>query len=373
MDILLYSQMGRGKGGGESVFEKISNGLEMRGHKVTRLYYDSDQCVGCYKFYNGGYNLFLYMPPKLKMFLHPKFLYRFIASFVGLFFFLYRNRPKVVNYHYFMASSFYFVLFKKIFGYRLILSCHGSDVHTIEGVKRYLAPFILNQVDLVTGVSKSLIKKLKRKIPGNYKTQVIYNGVDIEFWSNNKSCPRRQDSEEGLFIVSVGSLKPVKGHDVLLNAFQEVIRTYSKYISLNIIGEGPNKYLYKQFISKKNLSNYIHLKGWLTPEEVREELNKASIFVFPSRKEGFGLALVEAMAAGLPIIASDTGGIPEILKDTEALLVPTESPNDLADAIIKALTNLKWRSKAMISSQRCAQRFGWEETINQYEQVLVFN
>jgi len=307
------------------------------------------------------------VPPTWKSFFRPTYAYRFLCSLIALFWFLRRTDPDVVNQHFFTATAFHFALLKPVFGYRLVLSCHGSDVEHIRAMHRRAAPFILSQTDAVTCVSQSLVDTLEKQVPELPATHVIPNGIDYDFWHTDED-PSGVRQEKHL--VSVGSLKCVKGHDVLIRAFSDVLGEHPD-ATLRLVGEGPKRSEYEKMVVQLGLADHIDFAGWLPSEEVRTSLEEAAVFVFPSRHEGFGIALLEAMATGCPVVASEVGGIPEVAREADAVLVPPEDSKALAEAINAVLRDNSWRETARASAVERADQFTWTSAVERYEDCLT--
>lgn len=171
-------------------------------------------------------------------------------------------------------------------------------------------------------------------------------------------------------IVTVGTLKSAKGHDTLICAFRIVAGKHPK-AELTIVGGGLRRNKYQALINQLGLSEKVQITGWKKLKEVRSILNKASLFVFPSRSASFGIALVEAMAMGLPIVASTAGGIPEVVGEAEVKLVPPNSPGGLSRAIHTALEDKLWRNVSGRFAQARAGVFSWEYVLDAYERLLL--
>lgn len=362
----MYSQVGKGQGGAEAVFEDVANGLEQRDIDVCRVYSDYSIPAGVIRDGDNARFIALGMPPTWKSFFRPTYTYRFFASLIGAYRLLWHVQPDVVNIHFFMTSSLHFALLKALFDYRLVISCHGSDTIGFRGMKKRVSPFILERADVITCVSKAVVDQLKNEVPGTYDTKVIYNGIDIDFWSDED-----QDSEKiAGRVVSVGALKEVKGHDVLIRAFRKVVDG-TPDASLQIVGDGPERERYESLINDLGLSQHVTITGWLSKEEVRDKLHRASLFVLPSRNEGFGLALVEAMAVGMPVVASNVGGITEVTEGTGARLVTPDNEDELAESLIAALKDTKWRQNATQEGIERVQALSHSATVDQYKSALA--
>lgn len=171
-------------------------------------------------------------------------------------------------------------------------------------------------------VSEAAVRQ-GRKLPFmGKKLSVIHNGVhDIEFMSRANARARLlPDSTHSLWIGTIAELHPVKGLDKLVKAFEHVAPDFPDS-ELVIIGEGDERSRLERLITSLGLSGRAHLAGHVS--RAAELLPAFDIFVLPSRSEGLGYVLLEAGAASLPVVATDVGGIPEIIEDhATGLLVP---------------------------------------------------
>ncbi|MFN2556626.1 MAG: glycosyltransferase [Nitriliruptorales bacterium] len=150
--------------------------------------------------------------------------------------------------------------------------------------------------------------------------QVVHNGVpDLG--------PVEPTPHDGVVLVAVGRLNAQKGFDILLEALRRLAG-----VRLVIVGGGEEHDALTRQADRLGLSDRVRITGWT--ERVRDFLSQGDIFVLPSRSEGFPLAILEAMLAGLPVVASGVGGVPESVQDGETgFLVPKDDPERLAAAL----------------------------------------
>jgi glycosyltransferase involved in cell wall biosynthesis len=181
------------------------------------------------------------------------------------------------------------------------------------------------------------------------KTLVIYNGVDEKRFSKIKNSSLLKaklglDSDE-LVIGTVSSLFPHKGHKFLFEAAPLILAAFPSTRFL-IVGDGVLRRELENRAEELNLSSRVIFAG--TRKDVPDLLSLMDIFVLPSSiREGLGISIIEAMAAEKPVVATDIGGIPEVVKDGQTgLLVPPRNPAALARAIIELL-NDPGKAKAM--------------------------
>jgi glycosyltransferase involved in cell wall biosynthesis len=274
-------------------------------------------------------------------------------------------KPEVVNCHFIDFRSIYFAILKPFFNYKLVLTCHGSDIVQPSRLDQSVLPFLFWASDHVVGVSSFLVEKASRFANIAKKSTTIYNGIDVEFWSSTD-----RDGTPPPVIISVGSLVSVKGHDILVDAFKYV-QSRLPDSELVLVGSGEMEKPLKKQAESLGLAENVTFTGWLEKREIRRFHERASVFALPSRSEGLGIALLEAMAAGLPCVAADVGGIPEVISDsTVGTLVPPNDSEALAHALLEILKDRKRASRLAHNARQRAKAFSWKNTLDQYEDVF---
>ena len=176
------------------------------------------------------------------------------------------------------------------------------------------------------------------------RVQTIYNGLDIVDWN---TPPKPANNSGKVVVTTVGNIRRVKGHDVFIKAAAVIAQRFPS-VSFNIAGDvlEPDYFSELQdLVSTLGLSNCFHFVGGIT--NLREHLSTSDIFVLPSRSEGFSNAIVEAMAASLPVVATNVGGNAEAVEDgVTGFIVPSDDPAALSAAIIRLISNPS-QAKAM--------------------------
>ena len=211
---------------------------------------------------------------------------------------------------------------------------------------------------IITLTEKEIKEHLELGIGHAAQFKCVYNGIDIANYT--KAIDRAEErlklniAPNAIVLTTVGRLVSIKGQVYLLEAVSKTVdyfRSRDKDFRCLIIGEGELKGSLEEKVQEFGISENVHFLGHQS--DVSPYLQLSDIFVLPSLNEGFGLVIIEAMAAGLPIIASNVGGIPEIVDDgTEGLLVPSEDANKLAEAIIKIADNTELISKMSFACKR---------------------
>jgi glycosyltransferase involved in cell wall biosynthesis len=194
--------------------------------------------------------------------------------------------------------------------------------------------------------------------------ETVYNGIDMAEW-NTVSRPAKVP---GAFVVAtVGNIRRVKGHDIFVKAAASVAVQFPQ-VSFNIAGDvlEPDYFAELQtLIGDLKLSDRFHFVGGV--KNLREYLSTADIFILPSRSEGFSNAIVEAMAASLPIVATDVGGNTEAVNDgVSGLIVPSEDPAALAAAITQLLSDPpKAREMGAAGKKLASEKFTTDAMMHQ--------
>jgi glycosyltransferase involved in cell wall biosynthesis len=214
----------------------------------------------------------------------------------------------------------------------------------------------------MVAVSHDLRRFLEERIGiAHDRITVIHNGVDM-IQRGSLDQVRRLKSEFGVgenaFVIGiVGSLYPIKGHAYLFHALRSVLLHHPK-TQLLVIGQGDLEQTLKRKVSELGIEQAVSFLG--LRNDVPRVLSLLDLFVLPSLSEGLSVALLEAMSAGVPVIASKVGGNPEIVVDGETgYLVPPERSEELASRIIELMSN---RESTRLLGERGRERVAREFT-----------
>lgn len=214
------------------------------------------------------------------------------------------------------------------------------------------------------------------------KVRVVYDGIPIEeFQKTGSGVSIRSQfgfSRDTFLVGEIGMVTGIKGYEELVKAASIVRQTISNVKFIGIGGNLKSDLTYQhkllELINNLNLQDVFILTGYR--HDVAEILSELDLLVLPSHSEGFGLVLVEAMAAGKPVIGTKVGGIPEIIEDgITGFLIPPHSPDKLAQAIIKILENPDLaHNMGSRGRQKAEIQFNLQQSINEiqkiYEQIL---
>ncbi len=259
---------------------------------------------------------------------------------------------------------------------KIIFTEHGRHQPDRIRLKRVIYNQFLNLfTNRITGVSNFSKDSLVRyeKLPAN-KIDVIYNGINLEEFkiSTDREVKRKElgiDYGE-VAIGMIGRFDPIKNHRMLLVAFRDVLKHISR-AKLLLIGDGPLKEECKEFASELGVSNCVVFLS--RRSDIAELLQAIDILVLSSNAEAASLTLLEAMAAGLPVIATEAGGNPEIiLRDQTGLLVPAKNHIEFAKAIISLIQDPEKRRKMREAGKRRVRSlFSIDRMLKQYENLYL--
>ncbi|MBN1992339.1 MAG: glycosyltransferase family 4 protein [Anaerolineae bacterium] len=249
-----------------------------------------------------------------------------------------------------------------------IVSLRGGDVpgfqpYDLALYHRLVGPVIRllwRQAGAVVANSRGLQVLAQHSAP-QIPVHVIPNGVDAAHFH---PLPHILHQESTIRVLFVGRLVYQKGLDILLQALALIPPHIP--LSLEIVGDGDARPELEQTANK--LDYPIHFSGWRARSELPARYQTADIFVLPSRDEGMPNVVLEAMACGLPVVATQIAGNEELVQEGETgLLVPPETPAALAQALIKLITNDRLRQRmGLAGRQRVEEQYTWQSVAKAY-------
>ncbi len=258
---------------------------------------------------------------------------------------------------------------------------HGRDMGDLDGssrkgqwVRRLHRPLVSHYVALSQDLENYLETKIG--VPSQCISQ-IYNGVNCNIFrpatAERESLPDFDSSSRDTFVIgTVGRMEAVKDQVNLTKAFIHLVNSVPKHkdrLRLAIIGDGPLRSQCETMLDEVGLRRQAWLPG--ARADVADMMRRMDLFVLPSLAEGISNTVLEAMATGLPIVATAVGGNPELVEDgVTGRLVPAADPIALADAIAPYVLNLEMaRQQGVASRLRAEARFSIEAMVDRYVQV----
>ena len=224
----------------------------------------------------------------------------------------------------------------------------------VRRVDLRLARTVFRRADLVCPVSEDLGRQLAAVEP-QARLRVVPNVVDIELFRPTAQRRERR-ADDPLRLLNVASLDEKKGHAVLLDAVAR-LRARGLPVTLDIVGEGELRGALEARADLLGIAGVVRFRGLLLPAEVAELMREADLFVLPSRFENLPVVLLEALASGLPAVATAVGGVGEIVDARSGELASPGDPERLADAIAAVGERLGSFDPAALHA-RAAARYG---------------
>lgn len=252
---------------------------------------------------------------------------------------------------------------------RLVVSAWGSDVVQRDSRKSRMYPYLLAHAASITATSHYLARVVATYLRRPRNVHVVPFGVDLDLFTPPACTPKTAT------IGSLRHLETVYGLDVLIKALPELLCVDSE-LQLLIGGEGTQRHALEALVHQLGVERHVALHGRVPHAKAASFLQSLTLFAVPSRAESFGVAALEAQACGLPVVASNVGGLPEVVRDGETgILVPPEDPHALASALAGLLSD---PHKAMTMGKAARQwvesTYRWEDNVAQmlriYDEVL---
>jgi glycosyltransferase involved in cell wall biosynthesis len=219
----------------------------------------------------------------------------------------------------------------------VIGTVHSSRIRAADDrqVLRHLTP----RMDHLVAVSRAIVRKIAEERPSTVPVSLVHNGVDLNRYDRTEACctlPEEYGLEPGAQIVGVvGRLEPEKGHTTLIDAWPLVLKAVPGAYLL-IVGEGSRREVLEHQVTELGIGRRVIFTG--RRDDVPSVTAALDVAVLPSYREAQGLTILEAMALSRPVVASNVGGIPEMVEDGRTgLLVPPHDHEALAAAITRLL------------------------------------
>lgn len=239
-----------------------------------------------------------------------------------------------------------------------------DDCAVLEKRKAFFLPVYQN-AKRVIAVSKRMEDSLQRIFDG-VKTQTVYNGIHLEAFSARPSGKRASESfkKEEIVVLSAGTFYARKRFDLLIRAFAEAVNVHPQ-LRLRIAGDGEKRPEIEHLIRAKKLQDKVRLLGYLDQDALFDEMGRADLFALAGEREPFGVVYAEAMAAGLPIIWTEDGGMSEMaISGIHGESVKPGSAEDLARAIAALAGDAKGRREKGRNAQELVRsKLTWDKNV----------
>jgi len=259
---------------------------------------------------------------------------------------------------------------------KLIFTEHGIPYPYEKKLKRLIInPVLLLFADEIITISEDTKSNLieYENYPAR-RIKVVHNGIDLSRFAQPIDTAAKKQSlglaPEFQIVGIVARLDPVKNHGMLLRAFKRVLHDIPDTYLL-VVGDGPEEQMLKALAGSLGISDKTVFLG--ARKDVPELLHIFDVFVLPSFSEGMSVTLIEAMGAGIPIVATRVGGTPEVVQDQETgYLVQNDNEQEMAKRLVKLLQDENTRHRmGQASQQRAYDMFSLEKMVNIYTDLYL--
>ncbi|NRS46808.1 N-acetyl-alpha-D-glucosaminyl L-malate synthase BshA [Brevibacillus sp. HB2.2] len=281
----------------------------------------------------------------------------------------------LLHVHYAVPHALCAFLAKQMVGdhLKIVTTLHGTDI-TVLGYDSNLSDMIrfgIERSDLVTAVSNDLIRQTKELLHTEKEIVPVYNFVDKRrYYPKEVTKLKKVFAPNGeKILMHISNFRPVKRVPDVIEIFSRVREEVPSRLIL--IGEGPEMGLVRKMIAELGLNDDVCFLG--KQEDVAEVLSMADIMLLPSEKESFGLVALEAMACGVPVVATVAGGLPEVVLDgVNGFLRPIGDVEGMAKETIRLLQNEElYREFSANSIERSCKTFCHETIASKYEALYA--
>jgi glycosyltransferase involved in cell wall biosynthesis len=284
-----------------------------------------------------------------------------------------RRRVALVHAH--QYTPFFYALALRLLYQRppVLFTEHGRWVPDYPRRKRIVANrLLLQRRDRVVGVGEAVRQALivNEGIPAR-RVGFIFNGVDLTPYRLlvDRAAVRRELrlSAEDFILIQVARLVPIKDHLTALHVVKRVA-TELQCVRLLVVGEGPEEKAIREFISQNMLEEHVRLLGLRS--DVPRLLSAADVFLLTSHTEGIPLTVIEAMAAGLPVVSTDVGGVAEVVCNGKTgLLAPAGDIETLAGLVLRLAGSEERERMGRAGRERAFALFSEDEMVAAYDRL----
>lgn len=346
--------------GGTEIFTyNLASYLQVRNHQVHVI---TSKDKEMFEDYSKEFQIHRIYFPKIKIFGFIIFLIQILAVVI-------RIKPDIIQINGFHLTPLG-LIFKKLFKIPYVMRGSGSDIYFPSIFNKIILKRIINNSSKVIALTEYMKTKIGYQLK---KIQVIPNGIEPSKFKIKKADARKDlgFDENKKIITFVGSLRPVKGVEFLIKAIYLFKKKYGQNdFKVLIIGKGNQKQYLETLAVELDIDYLIEFVGEIPNQMIPIYLAASDIFVLPSLSEGFSIVLIEAMASGLPVIASNTTGINEKIENGKnGFLVESKNPDEIAEKMIKLFEDEKLCKVISINNINKAEKYTWTNVFNKYEEL----
>jgi len=356
-------------GGSGVVATELALALADRGHDIHLI---SSELPFRWRWATRGLAFERVDVPSYPLFREPQYLLALTNTLVGV---SRRHRLDLIHAHYAVPHATAAYLAHQVLvgdaapAPRTVTTLHGTDITLVGSGRSYadVVAFSIQASHGITAVSESLKRDTIDSLAVTQNIRVIPNFLDVSVWTRRPDAGLRArlcQSREAV-VIHVSNFRPVKRVPVVIEVFREVRAAVPA--RLVMIGDGPDRSAAERQAAEAGIGEFVEFVG--EQQDLVPWLSSADVFLLPSVQESFGLAAVEAMACGVPVVAARVGGLPEVIEHGRTgLLCDPGDIEGMARAIIGLLTDSERR--AAMASNATADvhtRFSADAIVPRYE------
>jgi len=284
------------------------------------------------------------------------------------------HKLQVLHVHYAIPFAAAAILASQVapeLGLKIITTLHGTDITLVGGNLSFkpVTAFSIEKSDAVTAVSRFLRDETYRQLGVHKDIDVVYNFIDPQRHPVRVPfCLQEADGERHVpTLMHISNFRPLKRLEDVVRIFAKV--RASMDARLVLVGDGPDFGKTRALVESMGLSSSVQFLGVV--EEPEPILKAADVLLLPSETESFGLTALEAMASGVPVVASDVGGLPEVVEHgVTGFLAPVGDVEAMAGYCLKLLENCAARKRyGAAARKRAAGLFDYRDIVPQYEAI----
>ena len=359
-------------GGSGVVATELGKALAHRGHQVHFISTEAPFRLGEFQ---AGLSVHQVLTPTYPLFREPQHLLSLANKLVQV---AREFDLDIIHAHYAVPHATAAFLSREVLAStsggkapRVVTTLHGTDITLVGSDASYseIVAFSIDQSDRVTAVSESLRQSTFAELGVRREIAVIPNFLDCAVHRRIEVPELRHRFSGGdasaKIVTHVSNFRPVKRVDAVMAVFERIRRQVPA--NLLLVGDGPELTSAHRIARERGLSPHLHAVG--AREEVLPLLSVSDVFLLPSAQESFGMAALEAMACGVPVVASRVGGLPEVIEHgVTGFLHPLDALDDMAASAVTVLQDPeRHRQIADAARRRVHEQFCAERVVPMYE------
>jgi N-acetyl-alpha-D-glucosaminyl L-malate synthase BshA len=352
-------------GGSGTVATELGLAIARRGHEVHFICYAMPYRLGRVP---PGVTFHEVTVPAYPLFQYPPYSLALASQMAEA---VRAHGIELLHVHYAIPHAISAHLAREILGDgpKLIVTLHGTDI-TVVGADPSFLPIVrlgIERADAVTAVSRSLADETHERLGVKREIEVIPNFVDPDRCDRDfAAAHRRRLSPDGApLLVHASNFRPVKRVIDVLEIFRQVHARIPAHLAM--VGDGPDRSAAERFARDAGIAHRVEFLGNVSP--IEGVTGAGDVFLLPSSEESFGLAALEAMACGVPVVASNAGGIPELVVNGEGgFTFPVGDTSAMAERVVALLSDPRELGRQRERARsRATESFSTAKVVDRYE------